>query len=124
MDLYPSDTEDDVAYYTNSIAPETRHRSHPHEMTSTAVKDIHDNYLFENQHQTTSPQLPAIHIQADNPSDYVKKHSFNWDGQTLSIKEISQVHEPPRPPAPKKPTLDINILTDNPQEFLETHALS
>jgi hypothetical protein len=81
MDLSPSDTEDEIAYYMNPTAPETHYMSRPHEVTSTADRDTHDNRLFENQHQTTSPHLPAIHNQADNPLDYVKKqkHSFNWD---------------------------------------------
>ena len=111
MDLSPSDTEDEIAYYMNPTAPETHYMSRPHEVTSTADRDTHDNRLFENQHQTTSPHLPAIHNQADNPLDYVKKqkHSFNWDGQTLSIKERSQIQEPPRPPAPKKSIPEENI---------------
>ena len=126
MDLSPSDTEDEIAYYMNPTAPENHYMSRPHKVTSTADRDTHDNRLFENQHQTTSPHLPAIHNQADNPLDYVKKqkHSFNWDGQTLSIKERSQIQEPPRPPAPKKSIPEENILTDNPWEFLEIHALS
>ena len=90
MDLSSSDTEDEVAYRTNPMAPEARHMSHLQEMALTADKDTHDNYLFET-HQPTPPQQPTIHIQTDNPSDYVKKHSFNWDGEILSIKERSQV---------------------------------
>jgi len=90
MDLSSSDTEDEVAYHTNPMAPKARHMSHLQELALTADKDTHDNYLFET-HQPTPPQQPTIHIQTDNPSDYVKKHSFNWDGEILSIKERSQV---------------------------------
>jgi hypothetical protein len=163
-DLTCSGSEDEISYYTNSMAPEARQMSNLTDTAPTADRYTHDNFLLDSrqpppinnakphsdpednatQHtletrqrphprETTSstakdndhfPLQPKIHITTKNPSESLKNHRFNWDGQTLSIKDRPQVPEPPQPSVPKKSIPEVTIITDNPQKFVETHSLS